>query len=119
MQGESRALGQTGQTPVCGVSISEVCLEKLAGVGLFAGGDLFGGAGGDDMAAGVAAFGAEVDDMVGGFDDVKVVLDDKDGVAGVDEAVQAFEEALDVGEVETRGGLVEDVEGVLGTLELG
>ena len=33
-------------------------------------------------AAAGAAFGAHVDDPVGGLDDVQVVLDDGDGVAG-------------------------------------
>jgi len=41
--------------------------EVGAGVGGGVGGDLFGGSGGDDLAAGVASFGAEVDDPVGGF----------------------------------------------------
>ena len=41
-----------------------------AGVGGGVGGDLLGGSGGDDLAAGVSAFGAEVDDVVGGLDDV-------------------------------------------------
>src|SRR5215213_5949291 len=94
----------------------QMLLKKAARVGRLAGGDLLGGAGDYDFAAGVAAFGAEVDDMVGGLDDVEVVLDGKDGVAGVDQAVQALKKALDVGEVEAGGGLVEDVDGVLGAL---
>ena len=36
---------------------------------------------GDDQAAARAALGAQVDDPVGGLDDVQVVLDDDDGVA--------------------------------------
>ena len=42
----------------------------------------------DDFAARVAAFGAEVNDVVGGFDDVEVVFDEQDGVACVDEAIE-------------------------------
>ena len=85
--------------------------EELAGVGAGDGGDLFGGAMGDDVAAALAAFGAEVEDVVGVADDVEVVLDDDDGVAEVGEAVQDFEELADVVEVEAGGGLVEEVEG--------
>ena len=48
--------------------------------------------------------------MVGAFDDVEVVLDDEEGVAVIDEALEDDEEALDVGEVEASGGLVEDEE---------
>src|ERR671916_773396 len=44
-------------------------------------------------------FGAEVDDPVGGLDDVEVVLDDDYGVARLREAVQDFEELADVLEV--------------------
>ena len=49
-------------------SKAEEGAEVMAGVGRGVGGDLFGGSGGDDLAAGVTAFGAEVDDPVGGLD---------------------------------------------------
>src|SRR5258708_21976441 len=73
--------------------------------------DLLGRPFGDDLAAGRAAGGTEVDDVVSGLHDVEVVLDDDNGVARIDEAMQDLEELLDVREVETRGRLVEDVEG--------
>ena len=44
--------------------------------------------------------------MVGGSDDVGVVLDDGDGVAAVEEGTEGGEEFLDVVEVEAGGGLV-------------
>ncbi len=88
--------------------------EEVAGVGAGDGGDLLGGAVGDDAAAAFAAFGAEVEDVVGVADDVEVVLDDDDGVAEVGEAVEDFEELADVVEVEAGGGLVEEVEGAAG-----
>ncbi len=52
--------------------------EVMAGVGARVGGDLFGGSGGYYFAACAAAFGAHVDDPVGGLDDVEVVLDDEE-----------------------------------------
>ena len=64
----------------------------------------------DEVAAGVAALGPELDDVVGGSDDVGVVLDDDDGVAAVEEGAEGGEEFLDVVEVEAGGGLVEDEE---------
>ena len=88
--------------------------EELAGVGGGDGGDLFGRAVGDDPAAALAAFGAEVEDVVGVADDVEVVLDDDDGVAEVGEAVEDFEQLAHVVEVEAGGGLVEEVEGAAG-----
>src|ERR1700748_3111114 len=77
-------------------------------------GDLLGRAFGYHLAAGGAAFGADVDDPVGGFDDVEIVLDDDHGVAAVDEFVQHFEELVDVGEVQPSGGFVEDIERAAG-----
>ena len=98
-------------------------------VGLFAGGfefffevlpgavvglcsQLFGCALEGDVAAFASAFGTHVDNPVGHFDDVHVVLDDKDAVAAVDKLLEDVEEDPDVLEVEPCGGFVEDVEGV-------
>src|SRR5947209_19030038 len=72
--------------------------------------DLFGRAGGDDVAAQVAAFGAEVNDVVGGFYHVEVVLDDEERAARFDQSAEGGEQLVDVVEVEARGRLVEDVE---------
>ena len=68
------------------------------------------GSGPKKVSALVAAFGAELDDVVGGSDDVGVVLDDDDSVAAVEEGAEGGEEFLDVVEVEACGGLVEDEE---------
>ena len=50
--------------------------------------DVLGTACRDDGAALVATLRAEVDDVVSRLDDVEVVLDDDDGVAACDEALQ-------------------------------
>ena len=76
--------------------------------------DLLRRAGGDDLAAAVAAFGAEIDDPVGGLDHVEVVLDHDDGVAVVAQAMQHVEQLLDVVEVQAGRRLVEDVERAAG-----
>ena len=73
-------------------------------------GDLLGRAGRDQLAARLAALGAEVDHPVGLLDHVEVVLDHEHRVAGVDEPLQHLEQLLDVGEVEPGRRLVEDVE---------
>lgn len=85
--------------------------QPMARVGGRIGDDVFGGAGGYDLAAATAAFGAHVYDPVGGFDDVQIVLDDKEGATAFDELAEGGEELGDVVEVEAGGGLVEDVEG--------
>ena len=77
-------------------------------------GDLLGRAGGDDAPAAVAAFGAEVDDPVGGLDDVQVVLDDDDRVARISQAMQHVEQQLDVVEVQARRRLIQYVERAAG-----
>ena len=62
----------------------------------------------DDGAAQVAGAGAEFDDVVGGLDDVGVVLDDIDGVAHLHHALEQVDEVAHVLEVEAVGGFVDD-----------
>src|SRR5882724_2255956 len=88
--------------------------EGLAGVGFSCASDEFGRALGDNAAAAFAAFGPEVDDPVGLFDDVEMVLDDEHGVAEINEALQDVEELSNVVEVQAGGGLVENVERAAG-----
>ena len=76
---------------VVAVGAGEVRFEEAAGVGVGRAHYLFGGAGGDELAAGVAAFGAEVDDVVGGLDYVEVMFDDEERAAGVDERAEGRE----------------------------
>src|SRR5882672_10640032 len=76
--------------------------------------DILGRAPGDDFAAAVAAFGAEVDHPVGGLDDFEIVLDHDDRVALRHQLVQHFQELLDVVEMQPRGRFVQDVERAAG-----
>ena len=69
------------------------------------------GAGGEHLPAGLAAARAEVDHPVGAGDHVHVVLDQDHGVAGVDQQVQLAQQQGDVGRVQPRGRLVQQVEG--------
>lgn len=85
-------------------------LQVLPRVAFLGFGYVFGGACGNNSAAAVAAFGAEVDDPVGRLDDFEVVLDDDDGVTRVGQLVQHFQKFRDVVEVEARRRLVEDVQ---------
>ena len=70
-------------------------------------------------AALVAPARAQVDDPVGTGDDVHVVLDDDDRVAGIDQPVQLAHEQLDVGGVQPGGRLVEQVERVAAAARAG
>src|SRR4029450_10520506 len=66
--------------------------KELASCVVFQRGDLFGRAGGEEVAAELAAFGAEIEEPVARFEDVEVVLDDDGRVAAIDEALQDGEE---------------------------
>src|ERR1700682_2240937 len=88
----------------------EHTLEVLARVGPWVAHDLLRSSDGDDLTALVPTLWAQVDDVIRGLEDVEVVLDDDHRVAGIDEPVQDVEQPLDVGEVQTGGRLVEDVE---------
>ena len=99
-----------GLAAVLGDGDGEPAGEIFASDGAGVGGDFGDGAGGEELAAEFACAGAEVEEVVGGADDVGVVLDDEDGVA---EVAQVFEDADELGGVagvEADGGLVEDVE---------
>ncbi len=84
--------------------------EVFSGVGLRVARDLFGRAGGDDFAALVAAFGAKIDEPVGGLDDIEIVFDDEQRGAGFEKFAESGKKLGDVVEVEAGGGLVEDIE---------
>lgn len=83
-------------------------------MGFLVGADRLRRAGDQDAAAPRAPFGPQIDDPVGSFDDVQVVLDDDDGVAAIPQLVQHLEQLLDVVKVQPCGRLVQDVEGLAG-----
>ena len=87
--------------------------EKFAGMRLRVARDLLRRAGGDDLAALIAAFRAEVDQPIGGLDHVEVVFDDHERSAGIEKFAKRGEEFGDVVEVEAGRRLVEDVEDLL------
>ena len=68
---------------------------------------LRGRAGNDDFAAGIATFRTEIDDPVGGADDVEVVLDHYQRVIRGEQLAERAQELCHVVEVQAGGGLVE------------
>ncbi len=87
-------------------------LEVLAGKAARHLGHLLRRTLGDDEAAGTAALGAEVDDVVGALDEVEVVFDDDDGVACIHQLLQHLDEAVDISHVKAGSRLVEDIHGL-------
>lgn len=93
---------------------AQFLLQVFSGDAGGVGGNGFGRAAHHDLSPGVTAFGSHVDDPVGTFDHIEIVFDDNEGVAGVAQSVEDAHEGFDVGEVETGGGFVEQVEGASG-----
>ena len=85
--------------------------EELAGEACFTRGTALRSSGIDKLAAHVAAFGAEVDDVIRDLNDVEIVLDDDDGIPRVDEAVKDVYEPVHVGDVQSGCRLVEHIHG--------
>ena len=81
--------------------------EELAGVGGFHFRDLLRRALRDDGAALVAAFRPEVDDVIGHFNDIEIVLDDENRVALVAKRLEDFQKLFDVGYMEAGRRLVQ------------
>ena len=80
------------------------------------GGDLFGGTGDDDLSAALPALGAEVDQPVGAFDYIEVMLNHQHGIAAVAQCFEHLNQLMDIGEVQPGGRFVENVECFAGRL---
>ena len=86
--------------------------QKLRSIALPVFRHLFGCARRDDLSAAPSSVGTQVYDVVRHLDDVQVVLYDHYGVAGVREAVEDRKKFRHVMGVQSRSGLVQDVEGL-------
>jgi hypothetical protein len=63
----------------------------------------------DQLATTITTIWPEIDHPIRGLDDIKVVLDHDDAVSAINESVQHLKEALNIGEVQTGGRLIQDV----------
>ena len=84
--------------------------KKLTREAVFAGSTLLGCTGENDRSAAAAALGAEVDDIVTGFYDIKIVLDYYNGVARVGKAIDYIDKFMHIRHVKAGGGLIKDVD---------
>ena len=82
----------------------------MSRVGFFTFRYLFGSAADNHTSAAAAPFGTDVDDIVGGFYNVHVVLNNNNGVARIHKALKHVNELVNVGGVETYGGFVENID---------
>lgn len=72
--------------------------------------DGFWRTGDEDFAAPTAAFRSQVDNPVSGFDHVEIVLNYHNGIALIAQFMQYVEQLLNIGEVQTGGRLVENIQ---------
>ena len=61
---------------------------------------------GTGIAALAAAFGAHIQQIIGGFDHIHIMFDDHNGIALVGKGMEDVEQLVDVGKMQTGGGLV-------------
>src|ERR1700677_3419474 len=83
--------------------------QIMTGIRSFVGRHLFGWAAGNDAPAVIAALGPQVHHPVRGLDDIEIVLDHDDRIALIAQALQHYEQLRDIGEMQTRGRLIENV----------
>ena len=72
--------------------------------------DGFWRSGDEDLAAATAAFRSQVDNPVSGFDHVEIVFNHHNGIALIAQFMQYVEQLLNIGEVQTGGRLVENIQ---------
>ena len=89
----------------------QILFQVLAGVRGLAGRHCLRSTGADEGPSPGAALRAQIDEPVGGLDDIQIVLDDQHRVPGVHQPLQHLQQLLHIVGVQTRGGLVQNIEG--------
>src|SRR4029077_10060372 len=103
------ALGGNPRVAAPVMMILEGLREIFAGVRVRITRNLFRSSRGHDRPALRAAFGAQIDHPIGGFDHVQIVFDDYQRGSAIQEFAKGRQELLNVVEMQSRGGLVENV----------
>ena len=83
--------------------------QEFSGIGLGVTSDLFGRSRSDNAAAPFAALRTEVNQPVGGLDDVEIVFDQKHGSAALDQFSKGRKQLLNIIEMQPGRGFVEDI----------
>ena len=91
--------------------MSQAALQVLARIAAFHRGDLLRRTDGHHVAALVAAFRAQVDDMIRGFDHIQIMLNDQHGISRVHKLLQHLNKLVDIGGMKARSGLVQNIDG--------
>ena len=88
-----------------------MALKVTAGIAALVGHDGFGRAGTNQLAAAIATFRADINDPVGGLDDIKVMFDHDNRVALIDQGMKNLEQFADIVEMKACGRLIKDIDG--------
>ena len=88
--------GRAASEPGTGSLLQEL-LQELAGVGGLTACDIVGGARDHHFASTITTLGSEIDDPVGGLDDIEIVLDDHHRVALLDQPIEHAEQLREMG----------------------
>src|SRR6185503_9798154 len=84
--------------------------ESASRVRAVTGGDRFRCSTNDQLTSLMAALGSQIENPIGAFDDVEMMLDHQHRMPGLHEPLQAIQQALDIGEMQSGGGFVKNVE---------
>ena len=87
-----------------------IYLYVSARITAFRGSNLVGGTLSDNLATTLATLGTDIYNPVGNANNIEVVLYDNCCITAVDKAVDNIQQLAYILEMETRGGLIEDVE---------
>src|ERR1700722_3152297 len=98
----------------CRTSFFKEFSQCLCGITFLIAHDLLGRSAGDQLAAALASFRAEIDDPVGSLNHVEIMLNHYDGVAEFYQARQDIEQAANVFKVQTCRRFVQNVERLAG-----
>ena len=81
-------------------------MPSVAGRG---GGNQLGGTLCNDLATTVTAFWAHINHPVGRFDDIKIVLNHHDGVAGLDQLIEHLKQQGNILKMQPSRGLIQNI----------
>ena len=103
--------GQTLGAPLAPLFFPQLLLQKSRGVAQGAFGYLFWSAYGKDFTTFAAALGSHVDNPVGQLDDVKVMFNNDNRVASVNQLLKYIYQNADILKMQARCGFIKYVEG--------
>jgi len=82
----------------------------LPRIGFFACGNLLRGSDRNHLAAPVSSLGAKIDDIIGRLDDIQIVFDHNDGIAGIRQTLQHVDQLVHIRNVQPGCRFIENID---------